>query len=581
MALVSGSVSGIARFALSLAAFLYSNGAFADAIVLRSARMLTMDSANAEATHLAIVDGKIAAVGDIAVQPFLEGATIYDLPGALVLPGFQDGHNHLIWSATQAEHVNLAGVIDEASLRQAIAPALETGPEGAWIRGWGWSVADGLQPSAGLLDRITGDRPAYFEDVDGHSGWANSAALKAAGIDADIRDPEGGRIERDERGNPNGLLRGTAMSMIGDLLPPYPESQVDTALAKAQAEAMSHGITAILDPSAEDWMLDGYHRAAAEGRLHLRVRAAVKVDAAEGVDGVGRVLGLRERHATGNLQVTSVKFFIDGVIETGTAALLQAYEGSNRQGEALFSSTELNELTIAADRAGLQLHAHAIGDRASRMALDAFEAARKVNGVRDSRHQIAHLELVDPADISRFRTLAVIANIQASWAYPDSYIVDLTMPKIGEARSRWLYPFGALKAAGARLAGGSDWSVSTMNPLEAIQTGVTRQDISDPEGTVLTPQHRLGLMDMLRAYTADAAYAVFDEANSGSLTPGKRADIVVLDRDITKGAATDIAKARVLATLIDGRLVYADEKLPPPERYGPGSEASPRQVPAD
>jgi predicted amidohydrolase YtcJ len=199
-----------------------------------------------------------------------------------------------------------------------------------------------------------------------------------------------------------------------------------------------------------------------------------------------------------------------------------------------------------------------------RAALDAYEVAQKVNGKRDSRHQITHLELVDPADVPRFKELGVIANIQALWAYPDTYIVDLTQPKIGPERSEWLYPFGALKEAGATLAGSSDWSVSSMNPLEAIQTGVTRQDIADPNGAVLTPQHKLDVMNMLRAYTVNGAYAAFDEAESGTLTKGKRADVVVLDKDVTKVPATEIASAKVLLTLIDGAPAHEGEGLPKP-----------------
>ncbi|MCX7303325.1 MAG: amidohydrolase [Hyphomicrobiales bacterium] len=547
-------------------ALLSSASAYADTIVLRGARVLTMDEAKPEAEAIALVDGRIAAVGSAAdVEPFLKGARVYDLPaGALVLPGFQDSHNHLIWSAAQAENISLTDVSDEAGLRAAIEPAMAALPKDAWLRGGGWSVAVYKDPSAAVLDKVTGDRPAYFEDVDGHSGWANSAALKAAGIDAASKDPEGGRIERDAQGNPTGMLRENAMALVADLLPDYPDSQVDIGLEKAQAEAISYGVTAFIDPAVEEWMLKGYQRADAAGTLKLRVEAAVTVAAEEGVAGVKRTLDLKNRYASPHLEVTSIKLFVDGVIETGTAALLEAYVGSNSAGELLYTPEQLNAIAIAGDKANLQLHAHAIGDRAVRAALDAYEAAQKANGVRDSRHQITHLELVDPADIGRFKQLGVIANIQALWAYPDTYIVDLTRPKLGPERSEWLYPFGALKKAGATIAGSSDWSVSSMNPLEAIQTGVTRQDIADPQGAVLTPQHKLDLMDMLRAYTVNGAYAAFDEAESGTLTSGKRADVVVLDKDLTKIAPTEIASAKALLTMIDGMPAYEGEGLPKP-----------------
>ena len=555
-------------FAAGVMLLFSSTAAFAEdqALVLRGARILTMDEARPEASAIALVDGRIAAIGsDADVAPFLKGAKVYDLPAdALVLPGFQDSHNHLIWSAAQAEDIDLTDIGDKEGLRAAIEPAMASLPKDAWIRGGGWSVAVYPDPSAAALDEITGDRPAYFEDVDGHSGWANSSALKAAGIDAKTKDPEGGRIERDGQGNPTGLLRENAMALVGDLLPDYPEAQVDTGLAKAQDEALSYGITAIIDPSAEEWMLAGYQRADAADKLDLRVQAAVKIEADEGAAGVGRVVGLKNRYTSPHLEVTSAKLFVDGVIETGTAALLEAYVGSNQAGDLLFTPEQLKEIAVEADKVKLQLHAHAIGDRAVRVTLDAYEAARAANGERDSRHQITHLELIDPADIPRFKQLGVLANIQALWAYPDTYIVDLTEPKIGPKRSEWLYPFGALKAAGATLVGSSDWSVSSMNPLEAIQTGVTRQDIGDANGKVLTPQHKVDVMDMLRAYTANGAFAAFDEAESGTLTVGKRADIVVLDRDITKIPATEISAGKVLVTLIDGAPVHEGEGLPKP-----------------
>ena len=556
------SVALVAAFALTLG----SGVALADTVVLRGARVLTMDDARPEAQAVAIVDGKIAAVGSAAeMEPFLKGARVYDLPAsALVLPGFQDSHNHLVWSSAQAEDISLTDVADEAGLRAAIEPAMAALPADAWLRGGGWSVAVYKNPTAAALDAITGDRPAYFDDVDGHSGWANSAALKLAGIDASTKDPEGGRIERDAQGKPTGMLRETAMVMVQKLMPAYPDSQVDTGLDKAQAEAIGYGITEMIDPAVEEWMLKGYSRADAAGRLKLRIKAAVKVEEPEGVAGVKRTLDWKAQYASPHVEVNAVKLFVDGVIETGTAALLAPYVGSDSTGPLLFTAEQINALAIAADKEGLQLHAHAIGDRAVRTTLDAYEAAQKANGARDSRHQITHIELVDPADVPRFKALGAIANIQALWAYPETYIVDLTEPVLGPERSQWLYPFGAIHAAGGTIAGASDWSVSSMNPLEAIQIGVTRQDPADPNGRVLTPQHRLAVMDMVRAYTVNGANAAFDEANSGTLTVGKRGDVVVLDKDITAIAPTEISSGKVLLTLIDGASAHEGEGLPAP-----------------
>jgi predicted amidohydrolase YtcJ len=545
-------------------AVLLCSAAHADTLVLRGARVMTMDTAKPEATAIAIVDGKIAAVGSAdEMVPFLKGATVYDLPAeALVLPGFQDGHNHLIWSATEALDVSLWDVTDEEGVAAAIKDAgIDAMPAGEWIRGSGWDIAAFPNVTAEMLDKLTGDRPMYVASVDGHSAWVNSAALKAAGITDTSKDPEGGRIERDGA-RANGRLRESAMDLVKTFLPEYSDQQVDNGFDDAQAEAIGYGVTAIVDPSVEEWMVKGYQRAEAAGKMKLRVKSAVKVEAKEGPAGVTRALEWAAKYQSPHHEINAVKLFIDGVIETGTAALLEAYVGSNSAGDLLFTPAQFAEIATVADKAGLQLHAHAIGDRAVRATLDAYEVALKTNGKRDSRHQITHLELINESDLPRFKELGVLANIQALWAYPDSYIVDLTEPKLGPERSEWLYPFGALKAAGATLVGSSDWSVSSMNPLEAIQTGVTRQDIEDVEGRVLTPQHRLDVMDMIAAYTVNSAYAAFDEANSGTLTVGKRGDVVVLSADITKVAPTEIAAAAVLVTLIDGEAVYEGEGLP-------------------
>lgn len=555
--------------ATAVALLLLAGVASAETIVLRGARVLTMDAAKPEAQAVAIVDGRIAAVGSAEeMASYLAGATVYDLPaGALVLPGFRDGHNHLIWSATEAGDVSFAEATDREGVREAMeAAGVASLPPDAWIRGAGWDIAAYPDPTAAVLDEFSGGRPAYVASADGHSAWVNTVALKLAGIDANTKDPEGGRIERDARNNPTGLLRESATELVSSLMPGYTDAEVDAGLAGGQAEAHGYGLTAIIDPSTENWMLAGYSRADAAGQLTLEVAAGVKVDAKEGPAGVARVLDMQKRFAGPHLKVNAVKLYVDGVIETETAALLEAYVGSNEAGDLLFTPEQLNAVATAADKAGLQLHAHAIGDRAVRVTLDAYEAAARANGPRDGRHQITHLELVDPADLGRFRTLGVLANIQALWAYADTYIVDLTEPKIGPARSEWLYPIGALKQAGATLVGSSDWSVSSMNPLEAIQTGVTRQDIADPAARVLTPQHRVGVIDMIEAYTVNAAFASFDETESGTLTAGKQADVVVLDRDITKVASTDIAAGKVLATIADGRIVHRGEGLLEPIR---------------
>jgi predicted amidohydrolase YtcJ len=348
-------------------------------------------------------------------------------------------------------------------------------------------------------------------------------------------------------------------------MPDYTDAQVDRGLETALAEAASFGTTTIIDPKADDWMLRGYQRFADDGRLTLRVKAAVEIEPGEDpAAAVAEVVERRALYPGPLVEVNAVKVFVDGVIEAETAAMLAPYEGEDFSGNSNFAPEALDALAVAADAAGLQVHAHAIGDRAVREALDAFAAARAANGPRDGRHQIAHAEVIDPADIPRFGELDAIANFQPLWAYPDPYIVELTEPVIGPERSEWLYPIGAVLESGGQVVAGSDWSVSSMNPLEGIEVGVTRQDPDDPEGEVLTPQHRVPVEAMLRAYTADAAFAAFSEAEAGSLTVGKRGDVVVLDRDLTAIDPHAISDARVMLTLFGGAPVFQADDLPAP-----------------
>ncbi|MEO8530678.1 MAG: amidohydrolase [Deltaproteobacteria bacterium] len=532
-----------------------SSALMAADLVITGAKVMTMDPALPFAEAIAITGDKITAIGsasDLASEITAE-TQVFDLKGALVLPGFQDAHTHVAWSGAELQDISLwdAATLDD------LATAISDGAKGQepWVRGTGWDLSafPDLMLDRTFLDTLVPDRPAYFAAADGHSAWVNSKALELAGITAETKDPDGGRIERDATGAPQGLLRESAVALVADLMPAYSHAQVDTGLAEALAEANSYGITAIIDPKADDWMLEGYQRALDAGKLTVRVRAAVEVTDAAGIAGV---IERRSIYASNMLSVNAVKVFVDGVIEAKTAAMITPYVDDTTGGELMVAPDELNKIAIAADAAGLQLHFHAIGDLAVRVALDAIAAAEATNGKHDLRHQLAHLEVIDPADIPRFAALGAIANFQSLWAYPDSYITDLTEPVIGPERSEWLYPIGAVLTAGGMIVGGSDWSVSSMNPLDAIQVGVTRQDPDDPTGRVLTPQHKVSLDDMLKAYTINAAYAGFREVDTGSLSVGKLADIVVLDRDITAGPDIDIAKTKVLLTLLGGRAVY-------------------------
>lgn len=530
-------------------------------LVISDALVSTMDEAGTTAEAVAVYQGEIVAVGtDAEIAPYVGADTEeLDLDGKPLLPGFVDAHTHPIWSGTALLDADLYEATSTDELLAVIEETALARPEEAWVRGVGWdaSIFEG-QLDAALLDAAVSLRPAYMESADGHSAWVNTLALEAAGIDATTADPEGGQIEHDETGAPNGILRENAMTLVSDIMPAWSEAQVDDGLALALDEARAVGLTTLIDAACEDWMLAGYQRAALAGTLSARVRCAVIVDPYSGVEQVEQAKALREAYTDERIQVNAAKFYLDGVLESGTATLLEPYlDGSN--GDPEFDDETLLALLEAFDDAGYQIHAHAIGDAAVRQILDGIEALAASRGEADRRPLIAHIELIDPADTPRFAELGAYADMQALWAYPDPYITELTVPVIGDERASNLYPFGDIAAAGGTLVAGSDWSVSTMNPWEAIEVGVTRRDPEDPSGDALNPEQALTLQQMLVAYTRDGARGAFLEDKVGMIAVGLCADLVALDRDPTALDPEDLSDVLVTHTWVDGELVYAAE----------------------
>lgn len=527
-------------------------------LVLIGAAVYTMDPAQPRAQAVAVDEGRIVHVGTReSVQGFIgAGTRLEELDGRVLLPGLHDSHNHLVWSGTELQDVvlNSATTVDE--LLALIAAHAARAPGEPWIRGTGWENAlfEGKLHKS-QLDQIVPDRPVYLAASDGHSAWVNSAALAEAGITAATPDPANGRIERGARSQPTGILRESAASLVSERMPPYSEAQIDAGLTAALALASSYGITSIIDPAVKPWMLDGYQRFADRGALTVRVHAAARIQPGEGVKQLEAIEALRARHHSPMVQVNAVKLYIDGVIESKTAYMLQPYaDGSN--GAPNFTSQDLSEVLIAADRAGFQIHTHAIGDGAVRQVLDALDQVQAANGPRDRGLILAHLQVIDPADLQRLGALDVYAVFSALWATPGASIDELTVPVIGRERSRWLYPMAAVQRAGGVLVGASDWSVSSMDPFEAMEAGITRQDTVKNGGPVLTPEHRVTLQQMLEAYTINGARASFVERELGSLTVGKRADLVVIDRDPFAISPHELSDIQVVMTLLDGREVY-------------------------
>src|SRR5262245_17227442 len=537
-------------------------------LVLRGAAVYTVDGARSWAEAVAVSKGRIVFVGtDAGAAAWIGPATtVMDLAGKMVLPAFHDAHVHPVSSGVEALECDLNGLATQEEILEKIKTYAAAHPNLPWIRGGGWDLTifpDG-NPSKALLDSVVPDRPAYLSANDGHSIWVNSKALALAGVTSATPDPPSGRIERDASGQPSGTLRD-ASSLISKFLPKRNAKEYTEGLAEALRIANGFGLTSLVEASASEEDLEAYAALDARGQLTARVLASLHVDTDKGLSEIPRLKALRQKYAKGRARTNAAKIFADGVLETRTASVLEPYVGfPNDRGKPNLTPAAFQALATALDKEGFQIHVHAIGDRAIRDTFDAFEAARKANGARDSRHHIAHIELFDPAEIPRFRRLGVIANFQPLWAYADKYITELTEPKLGPARSRWLYPIGSVLASGGEFAFGSDWSVSSMNPLEGMEVAVTRREISQGPGPAWLPEERIALPDAIAGYTIRAAYVDFSEKETGSIEVGKLADLVVLDRNLFEIPPSQIHEAKVLLTLLEGKEVYGVKSLAMP-----------------
>jgi predicted amidohydrolase YtcJ len=441
-------------------------------------------------------------------------------------------------------------------------------PDAPFILGGGWVMdafgTDG--PRLATLDAVVADRPVLLESTDGHSAWVNSRALELAGITRATPDPPRGRIERDAAGEPTGALHEAAMALVADLAPRPGQAEWEAAIERGQAHLHRLGITAWQDAAVGPEMLAAYRALAGRGRLTGRAVAALHWQVEAGGAQLADLVKRRQAAGVGRLRASAVKIFADGVFENRTAAMLAPYlDGDGRPGANLgigmLGPEGLSRAVTALDTEGFDVHVHAIGDRAVRDTLDAFQAAAAANGRRDARHQIAHLQFVHPDDRPRFRRLGVVANAQPFWSCLNGYMRELTLPFLEPERAGWQYPWASLRRAGAVLAFGSDWTVSTANPLEEIEVAVHRVAPDDRDGEPFLPAERLDLPAALDAFTIGSAYALRLEAETGSVTQGKLADLAVLDRDPFDEAAGPIGDARVLATLVEGEPVHADPSL--------------------
>jgi len=566
-----GRCRGAARTAGALALWVTSGAcvveppAPADLLFVGGA-IHTMDPARPSAEAVAVRGGRIAFVGDEAGGRSLAGerTEVVELGARMLLPGFHDTHVHPVSGGVELGECDLNAAETRADVSRMVSECAARDPEAPWLRGGGFQlpIFSGGAPPRQLLDSLVPGRPAYLSSADGHSAWVNSRALELAGVTAETADPPpDGVIVREADGAPQGTLRESAMALVARHMPPHTDEELLAGLERGLAMAASYGITTLHEASADEAFVRAYATAERQGRLTARAIVALRVDTDRGVEQVPELVTLRDRYPGRLAQARAAKIFLDGVIEGQTGALLAPYlDRPGWRGELNVHPDTLRALVAALDDAGFKVHVHAIGDRAIRVALDALEARFRQDRGEGPRHILAHIQLFDPVDVGRFAELGVVASFQPLWAYADSYITDLTEPRLGAERSRWLYPIRSVVETGAVVSGGSDWSVSSMDPLRAMEVAVTRRAPDAPADTSAAgawiPEERVSLATILRAYTLAGAMAGDLEHETGSITVGKSADLVVLDRDLFGLEAARISDARVERTILEGRTVY-------------------------
>jgi len=545
----------------------WARGASPADLVFINGAVYTVDAARSWASALAVTGDRISYVGDDSDAEALVGPNtrLIDLDHRMLLPGFQDSHVHP--GMVPKTHLDLSGIVRREELFERIRRFAEAQPTRPWILGFGWdevAFMPSRMPTKSMLDALVPDRPAFFEDNSGHDAWLNSRALAIAHISAKTPDPPNGRIERDEKGDPTGLLHEDgAMDLVRKLIPPPTPAEQLQDLTGALSEMTQRGFTALEDAMATPEIARAYKTLDDAGALQQRVNLCMPF-APEKDDEPQIAYFLEQRDALAGrlLSATCVKIFVDGAA-AHTVALLKPYSDDPRFGKgALFvQATRLNRLVTRLDAAGFQIHMHAQGDAAVRAGLDAFEQAERSNGLHDRRHTIAHLWLVDPADIARFRTLHVIPNMTPLWSLADTWETVDAVRMFGPERSRHLFPTRSLLDAGAVLVWGSDWPVTGVSALDGIETALTHRypggkDPFGKEDESWHPWERVSLEQAIVSYTSAGAYLMHEDSARGTLTVGKLADLVVLHRNLFETPNLQIHTVPVDMTVLAGKVVF-------------------------
>src|SRR3954468_7715926 len=555
----------------------------ADAIGIH-AHVYTVNAKQPWAEALAVRQHRVVAVGTAAEVEHWRGprTQIIDAQNHLVLPGFYDSHIHFMEGALSLEKVNVDETKNVAEIQQKVKAYAAAHPNDAWVLGRGWSYPEfpGGMPDKKYLDEVVPDRPVYIEGFDGHTGWANSKALELSGITKTTPNPVNGEIVRDPKtGEATGALKEDAANIVVRHLPAPTRAERIAALKKAIAWANSVGLTRVVGcgndtVATSDYLfMDILREMQKGGELTLRFANSYYVDP----NGLGpadwkTISTLRKRYPASDdwLTFDAAKFFLDGVIESHTAAMLTPYSDDPKQIGSLRWDVDRYRANVQAlDKAGVQIYTHAIGDKAVRTALDAYEAAAKANFTQDARPRIEHIETISAEDIPRFGKLGVIASFQPLHAYPDEDTLDVWLKNAGEERGTRAWAWQSIASSGGRLAFGSDWPVVTLNPWYGVQNAVTRQTRDGKPVDGFVPKERISLQQAVEGYTLGAAIGARREKTEGSVETGKLADLIIVSKDLFSMEPRNIYKTQVVLTMVGGKIVYQS-----PESILPKSASS-------
>jgi predicted amidohydrolase YtcJ len=536
--------------------------ASADSVVV-NARIYTVNPQQPWAEAVAIRDAKILAVGSTREINRYRGANtrVVDVHGHLVLPGFTDCHIHFMEGSLGLTHVDLNGAPTVRDIQKRVSDYAIAHPHDEWILGAGWNYpafAPSGMPDRKILDEVVLNRPVWLEAYDGHTSWANSKALAVAGITRETPDPLNGKIVRDERGDATGALLEEAGELVSKFAPKPSRDERLAALRKGLHEANRVGLTRVHSAGGDFEWMDLYDDLRQKGELTVRMYIAYFLNPPELTPAdIEKAEQARRLYRDDWISTGAVKTMLDGVVEAHTAAMLTPYSDDPTKSGALFwDPAKYKQAVAELDRRGFQIFTHAIGDRAVRLALDAYEEAQTKNGTQDARPRVEHIETVTAADIPRFGSLGAIASFQPLHAYPDDDTLKIWARNAGPDRAGRAWVWHSIEAAGGRLAFGSDWPVVTLSPWPGVQNALTRQTTEgDPPGGWV-PKERISLEDAIKAYTLGAAIAGRREKTEGSLEAGKVADLIVLSQNLFEVRAEQTGKTEVMLTMVGGRVVY-------------------------